>query len=117
MWIVMNWEPFIQAPFTVMLNLAKIKALWEKLLHQEASPDQIAGGFALGLFVSFLPFPGLQTLLALAAAFLLRTNKVACLIGLNLHLMVLPVIPLLFWVEYEFGKVILDMRDAPHFDP
>ncbi len=98
-----------------MLNVAKIKTLWERLLHQEASPNQIASGFALGLFISFLPFPGLQTLLTLGAAFIFRTNKVACLIGLNLHLILLPVIPLIFWFEYEIGRILFN-RDAPDFD-
>ena len=100
----------------MLLNIAKIKDLWERLLHQEASPNQIASGFALGLFTSFLPFPGLQTLLALGVAFIFRTNKVACLLGLNLHLILLPVIPLIFWVEYEIGRILFN-RDAPAFDP
>jgi len=101
----------------VLLNLSKIKALWDKLLRTEASPNQIASGFSWGLLVSFLPFPGFQTLLGLGGAFLFRTNKVASLIGLNLHLVILPVIPLIFWVEYEIGKFLLGMWDAPDFNP
>lgn len=97
--------------------MEKIKGLWSKLLHQEATPDQVALGFALGFFVSFLPIPGFQILTAVALAYLLRTNKVACLIGLNLHLIFAPAIPLIFVLEYKVGKYLLDLGKLPDLDP
>lgn len=45
-------------------------------LHDD-EPSRIAGGMAVGVFIGFTPFYGLHTLLALAAAFVLRLNKAA----------------------------------------
>lgn len=100
----------------MLLNIAKIKAFWTRLLHQAESPSQIAGGFALGFFVSFLPVPGLQTLLGLLLAWAFRSNKVACLTGLHLHLIVFPVIPLVFVAEYDIGRYLFHIRQ-PLVDP
>ncbi len=97
----------------MLLNIEKIKGLWSKLLHQEASPEQIAFGFSLGFFVSFLPIFGLQTLTGIFLAFLFRTNKVSCLIGLNLHLLFFPLIPLIFYGEYLVGKHLLPADHVP----
>ncbi len=95
------------------LQIKKIKRLWEKLICQEASPHQIAIGFSVGLFVSFLPIIPIQTVAALLFAYFLRGNKVACLIGLHIHLMLFPLIPFIFILEYRIGKSLLHISNAP----
>ncbi|MDD2708221.1 MAG: DUF2062 domain-containing protein [Verrucomicrobiae bacterium] len=86
--------------------IPEIKALWDKLIHEKASPNHIATGFALGFLVSFLPVPG-QTLLAVLLSIVCQTNKVACLAGVHFHLMVFPLIPIVFYLELRTGFALL----------
>jgi hypothetical protein len=51
------------------------------MISLDAHPGHISAGFAVGVFISFTPFFGLHTPLAIALAFILRLNKVACIIG------------------------------------
>ena len=90
----------------------KIKAAWHKLLHEESTPNRIATGFAIGLFTAFFPAPVLDTLAALAIAYLARANRAACLIGNNFVLLIFPVIPFVFGTEYLIGRVLLDLPQA-----
>ncbi len=73
-------------------------------------------GFCLGLFVSFLPIPPFQTLSALLLAYICRSNKVASLIGLHIHLLFFPVVPIVFLLEYKIGYRLLDWRLHPNVD-
>jgi uncharacterized protein (DUF2062 family) len=56
------------------------------------TPRQTAAALALGVFLSFSPFLGLQILIGIAAAFALRLSRVAVLVGLcaNLPWIMLP---------------------------
>lgn len=56
------------------------------------SPRRTAAAIALGVFLSFSPFLGLQIALGMTAAFALRLNKAAVLIGLcaNLPWIMIP---------------------------
>ena len=58
----------------------------EKLAGSTESPRRTAAAFAFGVFLSFSPFMGLQILVAIAAAFLLRLNRPAVFIGLCMNL-------------------------------
>ena len=49
----------------------------EKLLLIEDTPKSVAVGATVGIFLGFMPLPGLKTLLALGIAALLRVSKVA----------------------------------------
>ncbi len=98
----------------MLLSLEKIKTLWERLMHLEASPRQIAMGFAAGFFVSFFPIVPLQTPVALALAFLLQSNLIACMIGLHIHLICLPIIPIIFTAEYGIGRWICGVPVQRH---
>lgn len=92
----------------------KINDLWEKLIRQNATPNAIAGGFAIGLFATFYPVPVIDTLVALAVAWALRANKAACLIGNNFVLLIYPVIPLLLAAEVLVGRTLVK---APALTP
>ena len=90
----------------------KIKNAWQKLLHEEATPNKIAAGFSIGLFMAFFPAPVIDTLVALGIAYLARANRASCLIGNNFVLLIFPIIPFVFGTEYLIGRVILDLPQA-----
>jgi uncharacterized protein len=64
----------------------------EKILHVHDTPPRTAAAFALGVFLSFSPFLGFQIAAGLTAAFLLRLNRAAVIVGLcaNLPWLVIP---------------------------
>jgi uncharacterized protein len=76
-----------------------------KILTLDSHPGHIAAGFAVGTFISFTPFFGLHTGMAIAAAFVFRLNKITCLTGawVNTPLTVLPALGL----SYKIGRVLL----------
>ncbi len=86
---------------------------WQKLLHEEATPNRIAMGFAIGLFTAFFPTMILDTLVALGMAYLARANRAACLVGNNFFLLIFPVIPFLFGTEYLIGRMLLCQSPSP----
>lgn len=62
------------------------RALVEKLAGTSSSPRRTAAAFALGVFLSFSPYLGLQIIIGMSLAFLLRLNRPAVFIGLNANL-------------------------------
>lgn len=85
----------------------RIRTAWRKLLHEDATPNRIALGFGLGLFMAYFPAPILDTLIALALAYLFRANRAACLIGNNFVLLLFPIIPFVFGLEFIIGSKLL----------
>lgn len=96
-----------------MLN----KELWKKRIYSILSldnhPGHIAAGFAVGVFISFTPFFGLHTALAVAAAFLFRLNKLTCITGawINTPLTMVPVLG----ISYKLGTFLRGrpIKDLP----
>ena len=84
------------------MNKEQIKQRMKAILALDSHPGHIAAGFAVGVFISFTPFFGLHTPLAIAAAFLFRLNKVTTITGawLNTPLTVGPVLI----ASYELGR-------------
>ena len=88
-----------------MLN----KKLWKKKLYSilslDSHPGHIAAGFAVGVFISFTPFFGIHTPMAIAAAFLFRLNKLTCITGawINTPITVIPILGL----SYKLGMLLL----------
>ena len=62
------------------------RALVEKLAGTSSSPRRTAAAFALGVFLSFSPYLGLQIIIGMSLAFLLWLNRPAVFIGLNANL-------------------------------
>jgi uncharacterized protein (DUF2062 family) len=64
-----------------------VTATWRKarnfiihnVLHADDTPHRLALGVAIGMFVAFTPTIGLQTILAVGLAALLRANKLICI--------------------------------------
>ncbi|MRR59160.1 MAG: DUF2062 domain-containing protein [Deltaproteobacteria bacterium] len=88
-----------------MLDKEKWKKRLRSILTLDSHPGHISAGFAVGVFISFTPFFGLHTPLALVAAFILRVNKITCLTGawVNTPFTVVPVL----LASYELGEQIL----------
>lgn len=80
-----------------------------RLTRIQATPDTVARGMALGLFIGMTPTFGIQMVLALVFAFLLRQNKIAAVIGVwNTNPLTAPFI---YGLEYEVGRVMMGL---PH---
>ena len=92
------------------------KEIWKKrfkeILSLDTPPGHIAAGFAVGVFISFTPFFGIHTALAIAAAFLLRLNKLTCITGawVNTPLTVVPVLGL----SYKLGRLLRVLSRRPN---
>jgi len=87
-----------------LLNIDSWKSRFKKILSLDSHPRHIAVGFAVGVFISFTPFFGLHTPMAIAAAFVFRLNKLTCLTGawVNTPLTVIPALGL----SYKIGRVL-----------
>lgn len=87
-----------------MLDKEKWKKRAKEILSLDSHPGHIAAGFAVGVFISFTPFFGFHTPLAIAAAFIFRLNKVTCITGawVNTPLTVVPALGL----SYKLGRVL-----------
>src|SRR5690242_6528260 len=78
-----------------------------KLLAIRDTPEAIAGGVAIGIFLGFTPLFGLKTLLSLLFAWLTRCNLLAAAIAVTLHDLVLPFMPIVYRFEYDVGYWLL----------
>ncbi|MDD2273676.1 MAG: DUF2062 domain-containing protein [Desulfuromonadaceae bacterium] len=93
-----------------MIPIDKLKKQFKKILSLDAHPGHIATGFAVGVFISFTPFFGLHTALAIILAFVFRLNKLTCITGswINTPLTVVPVLA----GSYKLGELILGNKPA-----
>lgn len=94
----------LPATGATMININKIKKQFKKLLSLDAHPGHISAGFAVGVFISFTPFFGLHTPLAIALAFIFRLNKVTCITGawVNTPLTMVPVLV----ASFKLGRIL-----------
>jgi uncharacterized protein len=87
-----------------VFNKEAWKQRFKEILSLDSHPGHIAAGFAVGVFISFTPFFGIHTPLAIAAAFILRLNKLTCITGawVNTPLTVVPALGL----SYKLGRML-----------
>ena len=87
-----------------MLDKEKWKRRFKEILCLDSHPGHIAAGFAVGVFISFTPFFGFHTGIAIAAAFIFRLNKLTCITGawVNTPFTVFPVLA----ISYKIGHVL-----------
>lgn len=84
-----------------------------RALHDiRAEPEAVAGGVAIGMFMGFTPFIGFKTLLAILLAWLARCSKIAAVIAVTLHDVLILFAPVLVWIEYHIGNWVL--QRPPH---
>lgn len=79
-----------------------------RLVRLQATPDEIAKGIALGVFIGMTPTFGIQMFIALLLAFLLRENKIAALVGVWITNPVTA--PVIYTLEYEIGRLLLGLE-------
>jgi len=102
-----------------MVRLAlkqRARQIWQKLSHLDATPDQIAAGFSIGIFASFLPLNPSPTLTAIVVAWLLKRNVIAAVAGAAASILYLPLLPLIWLAEYRLGKLILPVQHPVTLD-
>jgi len=86
-------------------RLEEFTTLVKDAVRSDNTPQKIALGMGIGVFVSFSPFIGLQIWIALALAFITRANKLSAAAG---TLVANPVtMPLFYSIEYFIGSKIL----------
>lgn len=85
----------------------RAQELWHKLSHLKAPPEQIAAGFSIGIFASFLPLNPSPILTATVGAWLLKRNVMAAVAGATMAILYTPLLPLMWLAEYRLGKLIL----------
>ena len=67
-----------------------------KLLAIRDTPEAIAGGVAIGIFIGFTPLIGLKTVLTILFAWLARSNIIAAVLASAGHDILWPVLPVIF---------------------
>ncbi|HVM51443.1 MAG TPA: DUF2062 domain-containing protein [Candidatus Acidoferrum sp.] len=85
-----------------------------KLLAIRDTPEAIASGVAIGIFIGFTPLIGLKTALTILFAWLTRSNILAAVIASASHDILWPVMPVIFRWEYDVGYWLLS---TPHHLP
>ncbi|ABB33344.1 Protein of unknown function DUF2062 [Geobacter metallireducens RCH3] len=87
-----------------MLDKEKWKKNFRAILSLDSHPGHIAAGLAVGVFISFTPFFTFHTVLAIAAAFIFRLNKLTCITGawVNTPFTVVPILA----ASYKLGRVV-----------
>lgn len=88
-----------------LLRSLSLKRLYYRVVRQEGSPESIARGVALGLFVGFFVPIGGQVVIVLLLAFLLRANKILSV------LFTFPTnpwtVPFIYPVQCYFGSILM----------
>ena len=96
-----------------MIDKEAWKKRFKEILSLDSHPGHISAGFAVGVFISFTPFFGLHTPMAILIAFLFRLNKITCITGawVNTPVTVIPVLG----ISYKLGRILLGYtpRDLP----
>jgi uncharacterized protein (DUF2062 family) len=73
-------------------------------------PHAIALGSAIGMFFGFTPLFGLKTVLAFLTTWACKGNKTAAVITVQLHDLLLPLVPAMFLWQYKLGMWALYHR-------
>jgi hypothetical protein len=94
----------------------RTRQIWQKLSHLNATPDQIAAGFSIGIFASFIPLNPSPIIAAIVVAWLLRRNVMAAIAGAAASILYIPLLPLIWLAEYQLGKLILPVKHPVTLD-
>lgn len=94
----------------------RIREAWQKLSAVDASPEQIAAGFSIGIAASFLPLNPSPIILGSAVAWLLKRNVIAAAAGGVIAILYTPLLPLMWLAEFHLGKLILPVAGPPALD-
>ena len=92
----------------------KLNRVWYRLVTLRSSPRKVAGGLALGIFVSLTPTFGLQMAIVVGLAALLRVNAASAVVGVYLTNPV-TVAPL-YLLCYKVGRLVVGGGPVPEAD-
>jgi len=81
-----------------------------RFIRLRGTPDEIAKGVALGIFIGMTPTFGFQMAIAVFFAILLKENKLAAALGVWITNPVTA--PFVYALEYESGRLLLGMAHA-----
>lgn len=87
---------------------ARLRRTVRRLLAEHASPSGLGLAVGIGALIACTPFYGLQTLMALAVAWLLRVNRPAILIASNVSFP--PLTPVIVFADLQVGALLLRGR-------
>ncbi|MEI7958963.1 MAG: DUF2062 domain-containing protein [Verrucomicrobiota bacterium] len=93
--------------------LAFLRLHWHRLVQLHDTPHRIAGGTAIGVFFGFTPLFGVKTLLGILVAWGFRCSRIAAAIGVTLHDVIIPLMPVLLRAEYGVGYWLLNGHHWP----
>ena len=94
----------------------RTRQIWQKLSRLNATPDQIAAGFSIGIFASFIPLNPSPIIAAIVVAWLMRRNVMAAVAGAAASILYIPLLPLIWLAEYQLGKLILPVKHPVTLD-
>ncbi len=89
--------------------IRSFKLQFLRFARLNGSPDDIAKGMALGIFIGMTPTFGFQMAIAIFCAWLLQENKIAAVVGVWVTNPLTA--PFIYALEYETGRVLLGL---PH---
>ncbi|MEE4113221.1 MAG: DUF2062 domain-containing protein [Desulfobacteraceae bacterium] len=81
-----------------------------RIRQLEGNPHALALGMAVGIFVSITPIIPLQTIVAIALAFLVRGSKSAAVLGTWLSNPL--TIPVVYYANYKLGCMLLGYQNT-----
>ena len=90
--------------------IRQVKLMVVRFVRLRGLPDEIAKGVALGIFIGMTPTFGFQMAIALFFAYLLKENRLAAILGVWVTNPVTA--PVIYAIEYEMGRILLDMPRA-----
>ncbi len=94
--------------------MRQLKLNMLRLVRLRAEPNDIAKGFALGIFIGMTPTFGIQMVIAIFLAMILQENKIAAAVGVWITNPLTA--PFIYALEYESGRLLLGLDHAqlPH---
>ena len=85
-----------------------VKLQLVKFVRLQGSPDDIAKGVALGVFIGMTPTFGFQMIIAAFAATLFRENRLAAILGVWVTNPFTA--PFIYLGEYEVGRLLMQLE-------
>jgi uncharacterized protein (DUF2062 family) len=89
----------------------RLGAKWAELMAEQATPERLGVAVGVGVLMGCSPFHGFQFLIALALAWLLKLNKIAVMIGLQISAP--PITPFVALAGIQLGEYMLHQRFLP----
>ena len=89
-----------------MLLIQRFTVVWQKFKALQGSPNSLAGGAAIGVFIGFAPVMPLKSILILLITGALRNSTVAALLVCTVICNPLTYLPL-YYIAWLLGSLVL----------